>query len=82
MIVLPNNIKECHKEVLEDVYREDYYISLLPEGEPETPQEIISYWNRFWMNLPDSGAIRRGPFFKVCDIAECMYDEQFYEEDE
>ena len=82
MIVLPNNIKECHNQVLEEVYNEDYYIDLLPEGEPETPQEIISYWNRFWMNLPDSGAIRRGPFFKVCDIAECMYDEQFYEEDE
>ena len=82
MIVLPNNIKECHNQVLEEVYNEDYYIDLLPEGEPETPQEIISYWNRFWMNLPDSGAIRRGPFFKVCDIAECMYDEQFYEDDE
>lgn len=82
MIVLPNNIKECHNEVLEDVYNEDYYINLLPEGKPETPQEIISYWNQFWMNLPDYEGIRRDPFFKVCDIAECMYDEQFYEEDE
>ena len=75
-------VETCALPIFEDVYNEDYYISLLPEGEPETPQEIISYWNRFWMNLPDSGAIRRGPFFKVCDIAECMYDEQFYEEDE
>ena len=80
MIVTPNNIKECHQEVMSSVYDNDYYVSLLPEGKPETTQEIISYWNRFWMNLPDSKSIRRNPFYEICDIAECRYDEQFYEE--
>ena len=80
MIVTPNNIKDRHKEVLSSVYNNDYYISLLPEGKPETPIDIINYWNTFWMNLPDNKSIHRYPFYEVCDIAECRYDEQFYGE--
>lgn len=81
MIVTPNNIKECHKELLSSVYNNDYYVSLLPEEKPETTQEIITYWNRFWSSLPDNKSIRRNPFYEVCDIAECIFDEQFYEDE-
>ena len=80
MIVTPNNIKECHVDTIDAVYKSDYYLHLLPDWEPETTQDIIDYWNRFWMNLPDSKSIHRHPFYQICDIAECRYDEQFYEE--
>lgn len=80
MIVTPNNIKECHEEVLKDVYREDYYINLLPKTEPETIEEMMKFWHDFWWNLPDSGSIRREPFFKVCDIAEVYGDPEFWRE--
>lgn len=82
MIVTPNNIKECHINTLDAVHQSDYYINLLPDWEPETTQEIITYWNKFWNNLPDNKCIRRDPFYQVCDIAECMYDRDFYEDNE
>ena len=79
MIVTLENIKECHKDTLEKVYLYDYYQELLPKGEPESPIDIVRYWNSFWMALPDNKYIRRDPFFQICDIAECLYNEEFYE---
>lgn len=35
--------------------------------------KICSFWNYFWNLLPDSKAIRQGPFFNICDLAEGAY---------
>lgn len=80
MIVTPDNIVECHKNTLEKVYSLDYYIDILPNTTPETIQEITKFWHDFWWNLPDSGSIRREPFFDVCDIAEVHGDPSFWKE--
>jgi hypothetical protein len=33
------------------------------------------FWNDFWLALPDHPAIRRAPFYEICDLAERIYDE-------
>lgn len=37
--------------------------------------EIVRVANTFWEWLPDTSAIRREPFFALCDIAEHVFDE-------
>lgn len=32
--------------------------------------KLNSLWEMFWFSLPDSTAIRRGPFTKICDLCE------------
>lgn len=40
-----------------------------------TDDKIIRLANTFWEMLPDSRAIRREPFFALCDIAEHVFDD-------
>lgn len=40
-----------------------------------TDEKIIRLANTFWEMLPDSRAIRREPFFALCDIAEHVFDD-------
>lgn len=37
--------------------------------------KIVEIANDFWLALPDSAAIRRAPFFLLCDIAEHCFEE-------
>jgi hypothetical protein len=32
------------------------------------------FWNDFWIELPDTAAIRRAPFFDICNLAEQIYE--------
>jgi hypothetical protein len=76
-----NEIIELHRQCLTAVIVEDYYVHVLaklckhlPHPELITdPDKICTFWNDFWEQLPDSPSIRRGPFFKVCDLAEGGY---------
>jgi len=48
-----------------------------PDGvnnEIYTDKQIIRMCHDFWEALPDSPAIRRGPFFALCNIAERIFD--------
>ena len=81
MIVTIDNVKDLHEDTLNKVFSNDYYVELLPQSTPETPSEIVSYWNSFWFALPDSGNIRRDPFFQICDIAENISNPEFFDED-
>lgn len=77
-----------HKEIIGKIFSHDYYVSrflgviasrntnLESLIELEDPMEICSFWNSFWIALPDSGEIRREPFFEICDLAEGEYIEQ------
>lgn len=82
MNVTYENIFEVHEKVLDSVYQNDYYVDilehLLETTDVETPQDIVRFWNQFWFHLPDSGSIRRGPFFDICDIAENISNPDFY----
>lgn len=40
-------------------------------------EALHSVLNRFWFLLPDSGTIRRGPFFQLCHLC-TEWDEQIF----
>ena len=37
--------------------------------------KLVTFWNDFWMILPDNWSIRTQTFFRICDIAEHIFDE-------
>lgn len=78
---------QLHKEVIEEIKNTDYfftlYINLVVKEYPDTriedeqnQEKICSFWNIFWFLLPDSPSIHRGPFNKICELAEGSYLEQ------
>lgn len=84
-----------HRNCFEAVYANDYYINLFEEiihnsgyiypcnllEEPNS-SHICSFWNDFWFALPDNAAIRRPPFFSICEMAEYDYREPIEDEPE
>lgn len=71
----------------DEIYRLDYYTDLWYnivqnfDFETATEYEICDILNKFWFALPDSPAIRRDPFFKLCDLSERIFDEDLYNGD-
>lgn len=64
------------QSVIDSIWRADYY---LPQWDAVrhanalsglTLEEILKPFRDFWNQLPESKAIRRDPFFDVCDLAE------------
>ena len=88
MLVTYDNVKEVHAHCIEQVILNNYYTDIANQlleqfGEPETPEEIVLFWQRFWESLPDSKSIRRDPFYLICDIAENYMNPHFFgDEDE
>lgn len=83
MRVTIDNIHTVHAHCVEQVILKNYYTdianTLLEKlGEPETPEQIVLFWHRFWESLPDSRSIQRDPFYLICDIAENYADPEFY----
>lgn len=37
------------------------------------PQKVVDWFHFFWSALPNNESIRTAAFFKVCDIAECVF---------
>lgn len=81
------NLQQQMKDLQEQIIRTDYYVdlyhnclyaaSVCPElvklGHLEN-DKIVELANDFWIALPDDPAIRRAPFFLLCDIAEHCFD--------
>lgn len=74
-------------ELQEAILDNDYYVSLYNKvlerhgvtigdvsDECITPTEAITICHTFWTVLPDSKSIRREPFYKLCELAEYIYD--------
>jgi hypothetical protein len=79
MIITKENIFGAHEQTLGLVYDNDYYVNIIDRvmecrGSPETEKDIVYFWQEVWERLPDSTAIRRNPFYEICDIAEMIYD--------
>lgn len=36
-------------------------------------EKVVNWFQYFWQDLPDSPGIRWGAFWKVCDIAGCIF---------
>lgn len=83
------NIQQQMNYLAHAVYDEDYYIDIFVaamnkhemgiEGCAQykySDAKIIEMCNDFWLDLPDTPAIRREPFFLLCDIAEHCFDEE------
>lgn len=84
MEITLENIKQVHDDTIGKVYENDYFVDIFSgiaseTMTPETPKEIVLFWNKFWETLPDSEYIRRDPFYQICDIAECIFNEEFME---
>jgi hypothetical protein len=68
------------------IFELDYYTSLYETvlGDRQlsllTDAEISLVMNQFWGDLPDNAAIRRRPFFDLCDL--CVELEEEYYDDE
>lgn len=64
------------QDVIGAIFREDYYVmnwNVVKHTKPLTGltlEEILKPFQDFWNQLPDSKAVRRAPFFDVCDLAE------------
>lgn len=67
----------------EDYYFRDFMLLCVEKefwppprfGEGKTDSEIVSLFNQFWIALPDSKEIRRGPFFELCDLCEEVFND-------
>ena len=80
-----HELLDLHEFTIQSIGSLDYYQDLFDDTldafglTPDSvvkmtdPEEIYSFWNGFWNRLPDSKAIRREPFFSVCDLAEGDY---------
>jgi len=71
---------EEHVNLVEKVYAYDYYVDIFKVVRKHYMDRRMSmytphFWNDFWLELPDSPAIRRAPFFEICDLAERIFDE-------
>lgn len=80
-------IQQKFKDVIAAVYKEKYFVvefeaaladhkmTVANANDCEyTDNQIVNMCNDFWEGLPDSPAIRRPPFFQLCDIAENIFD--------
>lgn len=72
-----------HNRIFETDYYVDLYAVILAENEMSTVNfstedysdaELITMWNDFWAALPEDKAIRREPFFELCNLAEEIYN--------
>jgi hypothetical protein len=79
----PTGYQQRSLELLQEIYRLDYWSSRLtscleslkmtPEGVKRfqySKTELNRLWNEFWFVLPDNASIRTETFFKLCDLAE------------
>lgn len=83
------SVVEQHKLAVNLIYQKDYYVSRFEKVAAHSAEKVFDlvdekkiciFWNDFWFSLPDSGNIRRDPFFLICDLAEGAYLEPVYEE--
>jgi hypothetical protein len=70
---------EEHARVVELVYAHDYYLHLFNDVRRRYAARNMKtntphFWNDFWIELPDTAAIRRAPFFDICNLAEQIYE--------
>lgn len=70
------------KSIFEDRYYEPLYLETLNKCGMDVvgvgsgdfdDKQLINMANDFWMALPDGPQIRRGPFFALCEIAQCIF---------
>ena len=84
MTTIQQQMKQLHQAVFDDEYYCDIYCNNLFKhemvnsgiiAERYSDAKIVDFANDFWLDLPDSPAIRTGPFWLLCDICESMFDE-------
>jgi len=81
---LQQDTAEVQKAIFEQQYYVQLYNSVLTragmtaggvEAGEYSDSKLVNMANDFWFALPDSPAIRRAPFFQLCNIAEHCFDE-------
>lgn len=82
-------LQQQMNELVKAIYAQDYYIDLFVLNMNKhsmgvcgcaefeySDAKIIDFANDFWLDLPDDPAIRTGPFWLLCDIAEHCFDDE------
>lgn len=75
----PQQVRQMHENLVKRIFAEDYYIKTYNfvaerrKVDLDDPASINAFWNDFWYLLPDSSAIRKGPFIDMCIMAEGEY---------
>lgn len=72
---------EEHDYLVSRVFAYDYYLDIFHQVLDEYTRKgihstSVSFWNDFWLALPDSPAIHRDPFYDICDIAERIFEDE------
>ena len=75
-------------ELQDEIFKSNYYVDLYGEileqnhltakdiiDEKLSKDQLLMLWDNFWYSLPDVPAIRRGPFFILCDLCESERDD-------
>lgn len=81
-------LQQMHVRCIDLVFACDYYVRLFDQVRSgrsleelksmSRGEEITSFWNQFWFDLPDNRTIHRQPFNEICEI--CEYDYRDEEE--
>jgi hypothetical protein len=81
--IMVGTYKEQSAETLKRIINEGYYPSVLDaaltnqdmsicgiEHRVYSDAQLGKFWNDFWFMLPESPAVRCGPFLDLCHLAE------------
>lgn len=84
-------IKERVAALQKQILDQDYYVAewlrclnqkkMTPasvDRQEHDERKLVLVCNHFWMLLPENPAVRTGPFFELCSIAECIFDEEIF----
>jgi hypothetical protein len=83
MTTLSEEIVRIQSQVFREKYYVQQYLDALVKCNMSTAtidqhehedHELVLLMQTFWEALPDTPAIRTGPFFKICDVAEKIFD--------
>jgi len=69
------------EQYLSDWNLERSFVAMDLAYEDKDPKKLVRIANQAWFALPDCRAIRTHGFFPLCDIAECMFDDDREDEE-
>lgn len=80
---------ELNDEIFEKDYYSQRYLACLSKRQLNATDianydksTLVLLWNDFWFSLPDSSHIRTETFFKLCDLAEEIMEDDSEEYDD
>lgn len=86
---MPTQLQQDMVALQDQVIKENYYVDLYQRALKAynmtqediknfayNDAKIVDMTNSFWFELPESPAVRRDPFWALCNIAEHCFDDE------